>query len=168
MKEYDLNLLFSKENLDKKFKEFLLSEKIKKQIIDDEEIKGHLAKTEHNLRFIQKQNIEFSDWIVVGCYYACYHCALAATLYKGYTSKNHLATLIILIKEYYDKELSKEDFKLFSNLLDYHDILFYVETKNKREDASYSTKIYFDKAEVEDLKLKTILFVSKIKELLNS
>ena len=48
-------------------------------------------------------------------------------------------------------------------LLDYQDILFYVESKNKREDATYSTKTKYSKQETEQLRVKSTLFVSKIK-----
>jgi len=44
--------------------------------------------------------------------------------------------------------------------------LFYAECKNEREKASYSTKIFFDRQRVEEIKLKTILFVNKAKKIL--
>jgi len=75
--------------------------------------------------------------------------------------------LCILIKEFYKKDLSKEDIEILSNFIDYQDLLFYVESKNKREDATYSTKSGFDKKEAEQLRIKAVLFVSKIKSLLN-
>lgn len=50
--------------------------------------------------------------------------------------------------------------------IDYQDILFYVESKNKREDATYSTKTKFGKKEVEQIRLKAILLVSKLKSIL--
>lgn len=133
------------------------------------EIKGHLLKVEHNLNFINYlKKSDFSDWRITGCYYAAYHAALALILTKNYTSKNHLATLLILIKEFYDDKLNKEDIETFSSILSYDDILFYVQSKNKREDASYSTKINFSLNEVENLKIKTVLFVSKVKEIIKS
>jgi len=49
----------------------------------------------------------------------------------------------------------------------YKDLLFYVESKNKREDATYSTQSKFEKKEVEQLRIKAVLFVTKIKEILN-
>ena len=55
---------------------------------------------------------------------------------------------------------------MLSKFLDYHDIMFYVESKNKREDATYSTRLLFDKKEVEDARLKAVLFVNKIKGIL--
>ena len=48
-----------------------------KQDSDKEEIKGHLLKAEHNLRFIFTALKEkFYDWALTGCYYSCYHAAL--------------------------------------------------------------------------------------------
>lgn len=38
----------------------------------------------------------------------------------------------------------------------------------QREDASYSTKIIFDKKNVNDIKLKTLFFVNKAKEIIKS
>ncbi|MBS3137367.1 HEPN domain-containing protein [Candidatus Woesearchaeota archaeon] len=110
--------------------------------------------------------IGFLDWSIIGCYYACYHATHALIITKGYSSKNHLATLCILIKEFYRKGLNKEEIEILSNFLDYQDVLFYVESKNKREDATYSSKIRFTKEEVESLRIKAILFVSKIKEMI--
>ena len=139
-----------------------------KQEVDKEEIKGHILKAENNLRFVATiAENKFFDWALTGCYYTCYHAALALIQSKGYTSKNHLATLCIIIKEFYKKELTKEDIEIFSNFLDYEDILFYIETKNKREDATYSTKTLFDKKEVEKLRILATMFVNKIKDILN-
>lgn len=131
------------------------------------EIKGHLLKSEHNMNFISfLDKSEFLDWAITGCYYAAYHAALALIISKGYFSKNHLATLLILIKEFYKKELNKQDIESLNNILDYEDILFYVESKNKRENASYSTNIMYDQKELSDLRLKTISFVSRVKEIM--
>jgi len=72
----------------------------------------------------------------------------------------------VIIKEFYKKELTKEDLEILSNFLDYEDVLFYVEIKNKREDATYSTKTLFDKKEVERLRIQATMFVNKIKDIL--
>lgn len=168
MKEHDLNkLLDNPELVQEQINEFIKNKILKKQNIDKEEIKGHIQKSEHNLRFISENiKLGFYDWAITGCYYACYHAALALIQTKGYTSKNHQATLNILIKEFYKKELDKEDIELISTFLDYQDVLFYVESKNKREDATYSTKTKFEKNETEQLRIKAITFISKIKTIL--
>jgi len=170
MKEYDFQKLINNpEIIEEKIKEFMERNVLVKQEIDKEEIKGHILKAENNLRFITTIAKEkFFDWALTGCYYTCYHAALALIQSKGYTSKNHLATLYVIIKKFYKKELTKEDIEILSNFLDYEDILFYVETKNKREDATYSTKTLFNKEEVEKLRIQTTMFVNKIKDILKN
>jgi uncharacterized protein (UPF0332 family) len=170
MKEYDLQKLTNDKNLvENKINEFLNKKLLLSQEIDTEEIQGHILKAENNLRFVA-DNIkkEYLDWSLTGCYYACYHVALALIQTRGFTSKDHLATLCVIIKEFYKKELTDEDLRLFSNFLDYQDVLFYVESKNKREDATYSTKTLFDKKEVEQLRIKAILFVNKLKGIIQN
>lgn len=169
MKEYDIQKLINNSALiDEKIKELVNKRLLFRQDIDKEEIQGHILKAEHNLRFVADISQKaYLDWALTGCYYTCYHAALALIQTKGYTSKNHLATLCIIIKEFYKKALTKEDIELLSTFLDYEDVLFYVETKNKREDATYSTKTLFDKKEVEKLKIQAILFVNKIKDIIN-
>ena len=169
MKEYDIQRLINNpEIIEKGINEFIETKVLFMQGIDKEEIKGHLLKAENNLRFVMViAEKKFFDWAITGCYYACYHAALALIQTKGYTSKNHLATLYVLIKEFYKKELTKEDIEILSSFLDYEEVLFYVEAKNKREDASYSTKTLFDKKEFERLRIQSTMFVNKIKNILN-
>lgn len=169
MNEYTLlKLINEKDLLNKQISSFLKKKILVKQNIDVGEIQGHIQKSYHNLRFIAENfKLGFYDWVITGCYYACYHCALALILSKAYSSKNHLATLCILISEFYASELNEIDIQFLSDLLNYEDVLFYVESKNKRENASYSSKLSFKKADVEQLKIKTILFVNKIKNILD-
>jgi uncharacterized protein (UPF0332 family) len=169
MKEFDLQkLIHNPMIVDEKIIELMKKKLLFKQDVDKEEINGHILKAEHNLRFIAAIAKEkFDDWALSGCYYACYHAALALIQTKGYTSKNHLATLCIIIKEFYKKELTKEDIELLSNFLDYEDVLFYIKTKNKREDATYSTKTRFDRKDVEKLRMQAAMFVNKIKDIVN-
>jgi uncharacterized protein (UPF0332 family) len=127
----------------------------------------YILKAENNLRFVTDiLDKKYFDWALTGCYYACYHAALALILTKGYTSKSHLATLCIILKEFYKKELTREDIEMLSDFLDYGDVLFYVESKNKREDATYSTRTLFDKKEVERIRIQAAMFVNKIKDIL--
>ncbi len=169
MKEHDLKkLLQDKQIIEQKIKKYqnqkILTTTQNKNL---QEIQGHLEKSEHNQRFTATiKNTEFKDWAISGCYYACYHAALALILQKKYFSKNHLATLCVLIKEYYKKELDKEDIELLSQLLDYEDLKTYVETKNKREQATYSTKTKYEKEDLETIRVKTALFVSKAKTII--
>ncbi len=58
------------------------------------------------------------------------------------------------------------DLKYLNKLfLDYQEMVFYVQSKEKREDASYSTKIKFDKPLVNELRIKAALFVDKAKQI---
>ena len=170
MKPYDLNkLLEDPELLNQKIDEFLEQKTLKKQAISQSEIEGHMEKASHNLNFIKDNlKLNYLDWAITGCYYAAYHAALALILTKGYYSKNHLATLHILIKEFYKKNLAREDLELLAKFLDYQDVLFYVESKNKRENATYSTKRTFDEKEVEQLRIKAVLFVNKVEQILKN
>jgi len=168
MNLYELNLyLNDEEKLNNKIKELIRQETIKRQDLDEDEIRGHIMKSEHNLKFVTDNiKLKYFDWAINGCYYASYHSALALILTKNYSSKNHLATLLILIKEFYKKGLNKQEIEDLVKLLDYQDILFYVESKDKREKATYTTRTTYDKKEVEEIKLKSSLFVSKIKNML--
>jgi uncharacterized protein (UPF0332 family) len=142
MREHDLNkLLENKGLLDAKIEDFLSQGVLIKQPVVSDEIKGHIAKAEHNLVFV-KDNVKLGhfDWCISGCYYASYHIVLALIMTKGYSSKSHLATLCFLIKEFYKQGIDKEDLQMIDSLfIDYQDLTFYVESKNKREDATYSS-----------------------------
>ncbi|MBD3204462.1 HEPN domain-containing protein [Candidatus Woesearchaeota archaeon] len=167
MNEYQLKKYLEEAQLvDRKIKNYIDKGVLKKQEVDEFEIKGHVEKAEHNLRFVSGNiKLNFYDWALTGCYYACYHAALGLILKKGYSSKNHNATLLVLIKEYYKNGLDKEDIETLSEFLNYQDLLFYVESKNKRENATYSTKTKFKENDVIQMKMKASLFVSKVKDM---
>ncbi len=157
----------SREELNKRINDYETEKQISTIKEDIDEIKGHLEKAEHNIKFVEKTSkIDFPDWVLVGCYYTLYHAALALLLKKGFFSKNHDATLCLLIKHYY-KEISTEELEFInSSFLNKEDFLFYVESKNKRENASYSTKTRFDKADTSKMIINTRLLLHKAKEIL--
>ncbi|MBS3166258.1 HEPN domain-containing protein [Candidatus Woesearchaeota archaeon] len=164
-----LNRLLSDDILvSEKIKQYLEEKSLKKFSVDKEEIKGHLMKADHNLKFVSDNlGLGYFDWCLTGCYYAVYHAALALIILKGYYSKNHDATLCILIKEYYKNGVSAEEVELLNKFfLDYQEIIFYVQSKEKREDASYSSSIKFDKQLVQELRIKAALFVDKAKQII--
>jgi len=163
-------LIERKDKLKSKIDFFMFKKLLVKQNLDVQEIKGHLEKAKHNLQFVTDTSKEkYSDWVVVGCYYAVYHMVLSLILNKGYNSKNHDASLCILIQEYFKDKINLEEIELINRLfIDYNDLIFYVHSKNKREEATYSTKYKFDKNSVENLILKTRLFVAKVEEILRS
>jgi uncharacterized protein (UPF0332 family) len=166
---YLKKLLKSTNELDNKIKNYMHENLITQLEPDNHEIKGHIAKAEHNIKFVDNiQNEDFLDWVLVGCYYTLYHASLALILKKGFFSKNHDATLCLLIKNYY-KNLTDDDINLFNfTFLNKEDILFYVVSKNKRENASYSTKINFDRSQINKVVIKTKLLLNKIKEIIDN
>jgi len=151
---------------------------LKKEMIKEEkETKflhvSHLNKAEYNLKFVNflAEQKRFYDWVIVGCYYTIYHSALALITKKGFSSKNHLATLCSLIKFYYiqDKMLSKEEIELVSkSALEKEEISYFTYAKEKREIASYGLSEEFNKIEAEDLLKKTVQFLNKCREILES
>ena len=169
MNEKILNKLISNEKeLDKKINFFLSKKLLNYQKPDEFEIKGHLEKARHNLEFVADVSEEkYSDWIVTGCYYAVYHAVLSLILSRGCSSKNHDASLCILIKEYFKKSIDLEEIKLINNLfIDYNDLVFYVHSKKKRQEATYSTKYNFNTSLVKTLIQKTRIFISKVEDIL--
>lgn len=132
---------------------------------------SHLNKAEYNLTFVNflADKKRFYDWIIVGCYYTIYHSALALITKKGFSSKNHLATLCALIKFYYVQEsrLSKEEIELVSrSSLEKEEVSYFAYAKEKRETASYGLSEEFNRAEAEDLLKKTVQFLNKTREIL--
>lgn len=151
------------------FNNYLKTKKIKDEFEVKELVEGHLQKADHNLKFVKStlDLQEFNDWAIVSAYYAIYHASLALCALKGYATKDHSATLLVLIKEFYKKELNEEEIELIGDTtLEKEEVLYYVEAKTKRHSASYSTKINFEKSQVEFLRLKAIAFVSKAKDII--
>jgi len=161
--------LIDKKRRDLDFQRYLISKKIKKETETKEIIAGHLEKADHNLRFVQTTLSleEFNDWAIVSAYYSIYHASLALCALKGYSTKDHNATLLILIKEFYNNGLSKEEIETVGKTsIEKEDVLYYIQAKAKRNEASYSTKSLFDRQEAESLRLKAIAFINKVKEII--
>ena len=131
-----------KKRLEKDFENYLKRKLIKIETETKFLSASHIKKTDYNLNFINylyKKKI-FSDWIIIGCYYAIYHSALALLAKKGFSSKKHNSTICALVKLYYlDTEIiSEEDLLLVSNCsLEKEEVSYFVEAKDKRETASY-------------------------------
>jgi uncharacterized protein (UPF0332 family) len=88
---------------------------------------------------------------------------------KGYSTKNHLATLLTLIREFHQKGLTKEEIETVGDTsIEKEEVLNYVEAKLKRTKASYSTEKVFEKDDVEILRQKAISFVNKVKTIIES
>jgi len=163
-------LIANQSLLNKKIKFYESKGIIRKVPFDIEEIRGHIAKSEHNLKFVLANiNLGYYDWCITGCYYSIYQIALALIRAKQYYSKNHDATLCLLAREFYKEGIDKEDIELINVFfLDYQDLLLYVHSKDSREKASYSSKYAFDKDKIEELRLKSVDFVDKGKTILDS
>ena len=159
------------ERREKDFENYLKNRKIKKEIEIKELVQGHLEKTDHNLKFVKATLAleEFNDWAIVSSYYSIYHASLALCALKGYSTKDHLATLLILIKEFCQTKLNREEIEMVNKTtLEKEQVLYYIEAKNKRTKASYSTQKIFNKDEAEILQHKTIAFTNKVKEIIDS
>lgn len=171
MKEFWEVWIENKKKLELDFKKHLKSKKIKIETENEELVKGHLEKADHNLKFVKStlELKEFNDWAIVSAYYSIYHASLALCALKGFSTKDHSATLLILVKEFYNKELTKEEIELINNsTIEKEYILYYVESRKQRSKASYSTRFDFTKEEAESLRLKAIKFVNKVKEIVES
>jgi uncharacterized protein (UPF0332 family) len=160
--------LTNPEEIKNSFKFYSNKRIIKQEGEKDYLSKSHLKKAEDNFKFVNflEENKSFYNWMIVGCYYTIYHCALALITKKGYSSKNHLATLCALIKFYYGR-LNEEEIKLVSvSSLEKEEVSYFVYAKEKRETASYGISEKFNKNEAIDLKEKTIQFLNKTREIL--
>ena len=162
--------LDNKDFVSGKIKNYIAEKALHQVPANKAEIIGHLLKADNNLKFVNDNiGLGHYDWCITGCYYAVYHAALALIILKGFYSKSHDATLCVLIQEYYKKGVSAEDIELLNRFfLDYQEIAFYVESKQKREDATYSTKIKFDKTIVNELRIKAALFIDKAKQIIKN
>lgn len=171
MKEIWEIWLENEERREADFQKYLKKRKIKTETEKKELVKGHLEKADHNLKFVKStmELKEFNDWAIVSAYYSIYHASLALCALKGYSTKDHFATLLIIIKEFYNKGLSKEEIETVGRTtIEKEEVLYYIEAKTKRTKASYSTQKIFDKNEAESLRLKAIDFVNKAKGIIDS
>lgn len=129
---------------------------------------GHLEKAGHNLDFVQDNiPLGYLDWCVAGIYYALYHAALALLASRGYRSKDHTATLCLLIKDFTRKDIRGDDLELLDSLhLSYSDLLTYTQVRKRRREASYSTRYLFDIDNIRELRNDSVRFIQKAKAIL--
>ena len=94
-----------------------------------------------------------------------YHSFLALVENKGYSSKNHIATVIFILKHYVDFDVS--ELELLEKLeISKTDAEFYTQLKDDRTNASYSTSYSFDDEKVISLNKKVKKLLFKIKEVI--
>ena len=162
----DIDRLFEdKEYLKKELDFFIIKKHIRIIKENKELIQSHLKKARHNLEFykLNKNHHAFNDWLIVTLYYSLYHSALALITNKKYSSKNHYATILILIKEY---TITKEEAKLLNELsISKEDAEFYTQLKDDRHDASYTTNIKFNNKTIADYENKVLDFINKSEEM---
>jgi len=127
-----------------------------------------LKKAKHNLEFykLNKKNHDFNDWLIVILYYALYHSALALITKKKYSSKNHYATILILIKEY---AITKEEVELLNKLsINKEDAELYTNLKIDRHNASYQTNKSFTKKLIQTYEEQVLDFIQKAEEIIQN
>ncbi len=127
---------------------------------------SHLTKARHNLEFYQlnKGYHKFNDWLIVALYYSLYHSALALITNKNYSSKNHYATILILIQEY---SITKDEARLLNELsINKEDAELYTNLKEDRHNASYATDIKFTQETIDNYESRVLDFINKTEDLL--
>ena len=130
-------------------------------------VQAHITKAKHNLAFYHKNADDktFLDWLIVILYYSLYHTALALITHKQYTSKNHHATILVLIKEY---AISKQEAQLIEELaISKKDAQLYTQLKEDRHKASYNTTTTFQNTQIHTYHKQTIAFLNKAQEILH-
>ncbi len=156
--------LNNKEKINEKFEFFIEKRQLIKIESNERLVEAHVKKAEHNLGILKQLNEEYNDWKIIGLYYCLYHSCLALLANKEYSSKNHTATIIFLLKKY--SEITNEDINLINELqIKEEDAKFYTQLKQERHNANYSTDIFFDKSKIEKNRIKTITFLNKVKEI---
>lgn len=160
-------LFTNKELIDKELAFFEKKKHIKKIETNHELTQSFLLKAQHNLSFYSenKSKEQYNDWLIVILYYALYHCALALITHRSYSSKNHFATILILIKEY---SISQDEAKLIDELaINKGDAELYTNLKKDRHNASYTTNMIFTKENILNYEEQVVSFIQKTKELLS-
>jgi len=159
-------LFTDKQYLERQIQFFTNKKHIKTIENNPELIKSHIKKSRHNLEFyrLNKNYSKFNDWLIVTLYYALYHSALALIVNKQYSSKNHYATILILIEKY---GITKDEAELLGNLsINKEDAELYTDLKEERHHASYTTHRKFTQAIINEYEDKVIDFINKTETLL--
>jgi uncharacterized protein (UPF0332 family) len=165
----NIDKLFDDENYLNQELEFFLKKKHILKIERNKELaKSFLKKAKHNLNFykLNKKNNDFNDWLIVILYYSLYHTGLALITNKQYTSKNHYATILILIKEY---GISKQEADLINNLsINKEDAELYTNLKTDRHYASYQTNKAFTEETIASYEKQVLDFMQKAEDIIEN
>lgn len=141
------------------FRKYIKKELIRKIAPTSRLSRIHLDKAFHNLDFANftlrsqhKINKRLSaetyfDWVIIISYYSMYHSALALLYRIGYKTSTHLATICVLCKECLGKTLKRDEIENLSRAFELRgeDIKEIGRAKQRREKASYSGSISFEK-----------------------
>lgn len=165
----DIDRLFSdKEFLKKEIIFFTRKKQIKNIIKNKELVYSHIKKARHNLEFfnINKEHPNFNDWLIVILYYSLYHSALALITNRQYVSKNHYATILLLIKEY---TITIDEARLLNQLsINKEDAELYTKLKDDRHDASYTTHSKFNQEIITNYENQVLDFINKTEEIIQN
>lgn len=166
--------------LNRDFKKYVRHHAVRKIEPSSTLSKIHLDKSFHNIDFanftlqnqknINKRTEEetYNDWVVVISYYAMYHAAMALLYKIGYKASTHLATICVLCKECLGKTLDKKDIENISAILELseEEIKEIGRAKERRERASYSGSVSFEKHLAEITLDDARKFINKIADIL--
>ncbi len=172
--------LENSKTLNRDFKKYIRLHIVRKIESSASLSKIHLDKAYHNLDFanftVQNQeNINkrvddetYFDWVIVISYYAMYHAAMALLYKMGYKAGTHLATICVLCKECLGKTLEKRDIWNISSILDLseEEIKEIGRAKERREKASYSGSVSFEKHLAEMTLDDARKFINKVADIL--
>lgn len=170
-----------KSSLSRDFKTYVRRRIIRKIESSSSLSKIHLDKSYHNLDFANftvknQDNINkrlesetYNDWVIVIAYYAMYHAAMALLYKMGYKAGTHLATICVLCKECLGKTLDKNDIENISAILELkeEEIKEIGRAKDRREKASYSGSVSFEKHLAEITLDDAREFIDKIADILD-
>lgn len=162
------------------FKNYLRKEIIREIEPNIRLSKAHINKAFHNLDFanftLKEQNKinrrndaeNYFDWVIIISYYSMYHAATALLYKLGYKTSAHLATICVLSKECLGRTLKRQDIEKLSALLELseEEIKEIGRAKERREKASYSGSISFEKELAELTIMDAQSFVNKIADII--
>ncbi|MEK6951108.1 MAG: HEPN domain-containing protein [Nanoarchaeota archaeon] len=172
--------LENSKTLNRDFKKYIRQHIVRKIEFSSPLSKIHLDKAYHNLDFanftVQNQQTinkrledeTYFDWVIVIAYYAMYHAAMALLYKMGYKAGTHLATICVLCKECLGKTLDKKDIENISAILELseEEIKEIGRAKERREKASYSGSVSFEKQLAEMTLDDARKFINKVADIL--
>jgi len=172
--------LINKKELERNFRYFIKTKVIRRIPQNQRLIKAHMDKAFHNIDFANftlanQDNINrrleketYFDWVIIISYYAMYHSAMALLYKLGYKTGTHLATICVLCRECLEKALEKDDIERFSRILELseEEIKEIGRAKERREKASYSGSISFEKYLAEMTVKEARKFINKVADIL--